>query len=44
MVTNPKGLPNKRVNDFNPNTYKLLARVDYSHRDINKLVKDGDTT
>ena len=44
MVTNPEGLPNKRVNDFDPNAYKLLARADYSYEDINKLAEDDDTT
>jgi hypothetical protein len=43
-VINPKGLPDKRANGFDPNAYKLLARVGYSREDINELAKDCDTT
>jgi len=44
VVINPRGLPDKRANGFDPNAYKLLARAGYSREDINKLAKDGDTT
>jgi hypothetical protein len=44
MVINPKGLPDKQANGFDPNAYKLLARASYSREDINELAKDGDTT
>jgi hypothetical protein len=44
VVINPKGLPDKWANGFDPNAYKLLARAGYSRKDINKLAKDGDTT
>ena len=44
VVINPKGLPNKRSNGFDPNAYKLLAKAGYNHKDINELAKDGDTT
>ena len=44
VVTNLERLLNKQANGFDLNAYKLLARVDYSHEDINKLVKNGDTT
>jgi ribosomal protein L19E len=44
VVINPRGLPDKRANGFDPNAYKLLARAGYSHKDINELAKDGATT
>jgi hypothetical protein len=44
VVTNLEGLFNKQTNGFDPNAYKLLARVGYSRKDINKLAKDDDTT
>jgi len=44
MVTNREGLPDKRAKGFDPNAYKLLAKVGYSCEDINKLTKDGDKT
>uniref|UniRef100_A0A6N2MMH1 Retrotransposon gag domain-containing protein n=1 Tax=Salix viminalis TaxID=40686 RepID=A0A6N2MMH1_SALVM len=44
VVTNFKGLPDKRSNGFDPNAYKLLARAGYSQEDINKISKDGNTT
>ncbi|KAL9384216.1 hypothetical protein Peur_024539 [Populus x canadensis] len=43
VVINPRRLPDKRANGFDPNAYKLLARAGYSHEDINELAKDGDT-
>jgi len=41
-VINLEELTNKRVNGFDPNDYKLLSMVGYSHEDVNKLAKDRD--
>ena len=44
MVTNLERLLNKQANNFDPNTCKLLAKVGYSHEDINKLAKNSNMT
>jgi hypothetical protein len=44
VVTNLKGHLNKRVNGFNSNAYKLLARAGYSYKDINNLANDDNKT
>lgn len=44
VVVNLEGHFNKRVNNFDSNTYKLLIRTGYSCKDINKLAKNDDMT
>jgi len=44
MVINLERLPNKRLNGFDPNAYKLLAKAIYNREDVSKLAKDSDIT
>jgi hypothetical protein len=39
MATNIKELYNKQTNGYDPNSYKLSAKISYSCENINKLVK-----
>jgi len=44
MVINLERLPNKRLNGFDPDAYKLLAKAIYNREDVSKLAKDSDIT
>jgi hypothetical protein len=44
VVIKLERLPNKRLNGFDLNAYKLLAKAIYNREDVSKLAKDSGMT
>jgi hypothetical protein len=44
VVIKLERLPNKRLNGFDLNVYKLLAKAIYNRENVSKLAKDSGMT